>query len=122
MCVDDRFLTDSELLRRHLEYSDASADGTSICLAKCQNDYICRQRNADYDKYVECVKLFSDNITLPTQPTAQTEDILTEDILTVSTMESTTMDSGGAILTSGNMSSMFCVLHFVIAYVTALHL
>ena len=54
-----RFESNRTLLNRHLSLSDASASVRYICLEDCRHDYICRQRNAVYDKYTECVDSFN---------------------------------------------------------------
>jgi sphingomyelin phosphodiesterase len=55
-----RFQSDETLFKTHLSHSDAEAKDRYTCLSVCKERYICRLRNADYDKYSECAPSLAD--------------------------------------------------------------
>jgi hypothetical protein len=89
-----RFAADRALLSRGLQYGDAAAKKRYICRPKCQHNYICRQRNADFDLYKECKDSYvddSDSTQLPPeQGTAATGKATEKPIVPVSSTEPAT--------------------------------
>lgn len=54
--LTERFNTDDDLLNKHRHHGNADADSRpSLCNDHCKASHICRQRNAHYDEYLECV-------------------------------------------------------------------
>jgi hypothetical protein len=102
--LTERFKTDTALLRKHLQHSDALAAENYICLASCRREHICRMQNADYDTYNDCVNVPIDVPTTPPKTTRSTT--------------SRSINSASRLLTAGCSDNYLLFLHTTAALLT----